>query len=56
LGVYKVQGTIKEEFVANAVQVEMQCWHLYTIRHATRVANTTTSYQAKHKIINNDMV
>jgi hypothetical protein len=29
LGVYKVEETTKEEFVTNAVQVEMQCRHFY---------------------------
>ncbi len=42
LGVCKVQGTIKEKFGANAVQVEMQCRHLYTTHHATYVAELNT--------------
>jgi hypothetical protein len=50
LGVYRVQGTTKEEFVANAIQVEMQRHHLYITHHASKV------YQVKHEIINNDMV
>jgi len=50
LGVDKVQGTTKEEFDANAIQVEMQCCHLYTIHHAA------TTYRAKHGVVNNDMV
>jgi len=56
LGVYKVQEITKEEFVANAVQVEMQCCHLYITCHATRTANAIAIYQAKHEIMNNDMV
>jgi hypothetical protein len=56
LGVYKVQETTKEEFVANVVHVEMQCRHLYTTRHAARVANAIVVYRAKHEIIHNDMV
>ncbi len=55
-GVYRVHDIIKEEFVANAVQVEMQCRHLYTICHAKKVANVTTTYQTKHEIVDNDMV
>jgi len=56
LGVYRVQGTIKEEFVANAIQVEMQHCHLYIIRHATRAPNAIGFYRTKHEIVNNDMV
>jgi len=56
LDVYRVQGTTKEEFVANAVQVEMQHRHLYIIHHVARVANIAATYQTKHGIINNDMV
>jgi hypothetical protein len=56
LGVYRVHGITKEKFVANAVQVEMQHRHLYITHHATRVANVTTVYQAKHGIVDNDMV
>jgi hypothetical protein len=40
----------KKEFVANVVQVEMQRCHLYTTHHET------ITYQAKHMIIDNDMV
>jgi hypothetical protein len=40
-GVYKVQETKKEKFVANAVQVEMQRRHLYIAHHATRATNAT---------------
>jgi hypothetical protein len=39
LGVYRVQDITKEEFVTNAVQVEMQWCHLYIARHAAKVAN-----------------
>jgi hypothetical protein len=56
LGVYKVEETIKEEFVANAIQVEMQCHHFYTTRHAIRAANATATCRAKHEIVNTDMV
>jgi len=56
LGVYRVEGTIKEEFVANAIQTEMQRYHMYIFHHATKVTNAATSYQTKHEIINNDMV
>jgi hypothetical protein len=44
LGVYKVKETTKEEFVANAVQVEMQHHHFYIIHHAARATNATTTY------------
>jgi hypothetical protein len=47
---------IKEEFVTNVVQAEMQRCHLYIIRHATRATNATTSYQTKHEIIYNDII
>jgi hypothetical protein len=56
LGVYRVQGTKKEEFVANAIQVEMQHYHLYTTRDATRATNVVTFYRAKHEIVDNDMI
>jgi hypothetical protein len=39
-----VEETIKEEFVANVIQVEMQHRHFYIVCHATRVANATTTY------------
>jgi len=55
-GVYKVKETIKEEFVANVIQVEMQRRHFYTTRHAGRAANTTSAYRTKHGIIDIDMV
>jgi hypothetical protein len=44
LGVYRVEETIKEKFVANAVQVEMQHHHFYTFRHASKAANATSTY------------
>ncbi len=50
LGVYKVEETIKEEFVANAIQVEMQLRHFYTVRHVA------AAYQTKHRIIDINMV
>jgi len=56
VGVYKVQNIIKEEFVTNVLQVEMQCRHLYIVCHATRVTIVAAAYQAKHEILHNDMV
>jgi hypothetical protein len=56
LGVYRVEETIKENFVANAVQVEMQRRHFYTLRHALKAANVAVVYRAKHEIIDTDMV
>ncbi len=53
LGVYRVQSTTKEEFVANVVQVEMQHCYLYTTRHAAKAANAVAAYRTK---LNNDMV
>jgi len=55
LGVYRVQDQTQEEFVANAVQVEMQCRHFYTARHAAKVVNAVTAYRAKHGIVDTDM-
>jgi hypothetical protein len=55
LGVYRVQGQTQEEFVVTVVQVEMQCRHLYTAHHATKAANATTTYRAKHRIVDIDM-
>ncbi len=55
-GVYKVEETTKEEFVANVIQVEMQCRHFYIARHAARVTNVAVAYRVKHGIINTDMV
>jgi len=56
LGVYRVQDKTKEQFVANAIQVEMQCRHFYTTRHATNAINATTKYHAKHEIVDINMV
>jgi hypothetical protein len=56
LGVYRVEETTKEEFVANVIQVEMQCRHFYIARHVTRVANAAAAYRTKHGIINTNMV
>ncbi len=56
MGVYKVEETTKEEFVVNEVQVEMQRRNFYTFCHAAKVANATAAYQAKHEIIDTDMV
>jgi hypothetical protein len=58
LGVYRVQDQTKAQFVANAVQVEMQHRHFYTARHAAKVAkvaNATAAYRAKHEIVDTDM-
>jgi hypothetical protein len=44
-----------EEFIANAVQVEMQRRHFYIVRHATKAVNATTAYQTKHMIVNTNM-
>jgi len=55
LGVYKVQDQTKAQFGANAVQVEMQRRHFYTIHHVAKVANATAAYRAKHEIIDTDM-
>ncbi len=56
LDVYRVQDKTKEKFVANVVQVEMQCRHFYIARHATKAVNAATKCQAKHKIVDIDMV
>jgi hypothetical protein len=55
-GVYKVEETIKEEFVANVIQVEMQCRHFYIAHRAARVINVAVTYRVKHGIVNTDMV
>jgi hypothetical protein len=55
LGVYRVQGQTQDEFVATAVQVEMQRRHLYTAHHAAKVANATVTYRAKHENVDIDM-
>ncbi len=49
LGVYRVQDQTKAQFVANAVQVEMQRRHFYTAHHAA------ATYRAKHGIVDTDM-
>jgi hypothetical protein len=56
LDVYRVEETIKEEFVGNVIQVEMQNHHFYTAHHVARATNATTAYYTKHKIVNADMV
>jgi len=56
LGVYRVEETTKEEFVANAIQVEMQCRQFYTLRHEVKATNAIAVYQIKHMIVDNDMV
>jgi hypothetical protein len=55
LGVYRVQGQTQEEFVATVVQVEMQRRHFYTVRHAAKVANATTTYRTKNGIVDIDL-
>ncbi len=44
-----MQDQTKAQFVANAIQVEMQRRHLYTARHAA------AAYRAKHGIVDSDM-
>jgi hypothetical protein len=56
LGVYKVQDKTKEEFVANAIQVEMQRHHFYIVHHAAKGTNATIKYRTKHGIVDTDMV
>jgi hypothetical protein len=56
LGVYRVEETTKEKFVPNVVQVEMQRCHFYTLCHASKAANAATIYQAKHGIVDTDLV
>jgi hypothetical protein len=55
LCVYKVQDQTKAQFVANAVQVEMQRRHFYIARHAAKAANAVAAYRAKHRIVDTDM-
>ncbi len=55
LGVCRVQDQTKAQFVANAVQVEMQRHHFYTTHHAAKVANAAATSQAKHGIVDTDM-
>ncbi len=50
-----VQDQTKAQFVANAVQVEMQCCHFYTAHHAPKAANAAAAYRAKHGIVDTDM-
>ncbi len=56
LGVYKVEETTKEKFVANAIQIEMQRCHFYTLRHAANAANATAAYRVTHGFVDTDMV
>jgi len=49
LGVYRVHDQTKAQFVANAVQVEMQRRHFYTAHHAA------VAYRAKHGIMDTNM-
>jgi hypothetical protein len=56
LGVYRVEETTKEKFVANVVEVEMPSRHFYTLRHASKATNVVATYRAKHGIVDNDMV
>jgi hypothetical protein len=55
LGVYKVQDQTQEEFVANVIQVEMQCRHFYIAHHEVKAANATIAYRTKYGIVDNDM-
>jgi hypothetical protein len=50
-----VQDQTKAQFVANAIQVEMQCRHLYTARHAAKATKAAAAYRAKHGIVDSDM-
>ncbi len=56
MSVYKIQGTTKEKFVANVVHVKMQHHHLYTTHHVVKATNAVGTYQAKHNIVDNDMI
>jgi hypothetical protein len=55
LGVYRVHDQTKAQLVANAVQVEMQRRHFYTVHHAAKAANVTAAYRTKHWIVDTDM-
>jgi hypothetical protein len=55
LGDYRVHDQTKAQFVANAVQVEMQRRDFYTVHHAAKVTNATAAYRAKHKIVDTNM-
>ncbi len=50
-----VQDQTKAQFVANAVQVEMQRRHFYTTHHAAKATNATVVYRAKQGIVDTDM-
>jgi hypothetical protein len=56
LAVYRVEEITKEKFVTNVVQVEMQRRHFYIFRHGIKVINATATYQAKHGILDTNMV
>jgi hypothetical protein len=55
LGVYRVQDQTKAQFVANAVQVQMQRRHFYTVHHVAKAANAAAAYRAKHGIVDTNM-
>jgi hypothetical protein len=44
LGVNKVQETTKENFIANAAQIEMQRCHMYIVHHVITAANAVVVY------------
>jgi len=50
LGVYKVHGTTKEEFVITIVHVNMQHRQLYIVHHTTRDIKVIITYQVKHNL------
>jgi len=56
LDVHRVEETTKEEFVANAIQVEMQCHHFYIFHHVVKATNAMVAFRVKHEIVNTDMV
>jgi len=56
LGVYKVEETTNEKFVANVIQVEMQRHHFYTFCHAIKAISAIVAYRTKHRVVNIDMV
>ncbi len=45
----------KAQFVANAVQVEMQRRHFYTAHHVAKATNAAVAYRVKHGIVDIDM-
>jgi hypothetical protein len=55
LGVHRVQDQTQEEFVVNAVRVEMQRRHFYIAHHVGKATNATIAYRAKHEIVDIDM-